>query len=77
VAQPRWFWIARSFVGKQKVKGAEFRIEFPEDFGAIEIEAYEDKTGDGRSGDDRTAPTQPFTIGSRDQNDILIKFATE
>lgn len=67
---------ARSFLGKNRVNGSEFVIEFPEDYGAIEIEAYQDLTGDGRTPDDiATSYAQnPITIGSDPISDVVIRF---
>jgi len=67
---------ARSFLGKSKVDGTTFAIDFPEDYGAIEIEAYQDLTGDGRSPDDisTTYAQNPITIAGAAISDIVIRF---
>jgi hypothetical protein len=67
---------ARSFLGKNKVTGSTFAIDFPEGYGPIEIEAYQDLTGDGRSPDDisTTYAQNPITIGSDPISDLVIRF---
>ncbi len=42
----------RNFLGRRTVVGPEVVLAFPEGFGAIEIEGYDDLTGDQRSADD-------------------------
>lgn len=42
----------RNFLGRRSMSGPEVVVPFPEGYGEIEVEAYVDTTGDGRSGDD-------------------------
>jgi hypothetical protein len=56
----------RSFLGKVEASGGRWEAKFPKDFGPIEIQAYQDLTGDGPTGDDpqlRYSPS-PVTIGT-------------
>jgi hypothetical protein len=49
------------------VQVGEWSQELPAGFGAVEVEAYQDLTGDSRTGDDPSARTErPVTIGDAD-----------
>lgn len=45
----------RSYLGKRVVDAGVWTLEVPENYGAIEVEAYQDLTGDSRTGDDPAA----------------------
>jgi hypothetical protein len=45
----------RSYLGKRVVDAGTWTQAFPEGFGAVEVEAYQDLTGDSRTGDDPAA----------------------
>ncbi|MDP2305226.1 MAG: hypothetical protein Q8P18_04285 [Pseudomonadota bacterium] len=48
----------RSYLGKRVVDAGAWAQAFPENYGAVEVEAYQDLTGDSRTGDDPSARTQ-------------------
>lgn len=63
----------RSYLGKRAVAPGEWSQAFPVDFGRVEIEAYQDLTGDSRTGDDPAARLQgPVTVGSEDITGIAL-----
>jgi hypothetical protein len=67
---------ARTFLGKIPTSDTAFSLEVPTDFGNLELEAYIDLTGDGRSGDDIsvTCPCNPLKIESTDIFGLIIPF---
>lgn len=57
----------RTYLGKRVVDAGTWTQAFPEGFGALEIEAYQDLTGDSRTGDDPAARTErPVQIAADD-----------
>ena len=66
----------RTYVGKIRPVNGKFSVDFPVDYGAIELEAYQDLTGDSRTADDSAAPysQNPVSIGSVPVPDIKIQF---
>ncbi|MDP2317691.1 MAG: hypothetical protein Q8P41_32695 [Pseudomonadota bacterium] len=57
----------RSYLGKRVVEAGGWSQEFPEDFGSVEVEAYQDLTGDSRTGDDPAARMErPVILGQDD-----------
>ena len=66
----------RTYVGKIRPVNGKFSVDFPVDYGAIELEAYQDLTGDSRTADDIAAPysQNPVSIGSVPVPDIKIQF---
>lgn len=67
----------RSFLGrKDNVTSGTWEQAFPKDYGAIEVEAYIDPTGDGRSPDDivTSYSGNPVTIASDDVGGIDLIF---
>ena len=45
----------RGYLAKRIVPAGPWTQEFPENFGSVEVEAYQDLTGDSRTGDDPAA----------------------
>lgn len=66
----------RTYVGKIRPVNGVFSADFPVDYGAVELEAYQDLTGDSRTSDDIAAPysLNPVSIGSVPVPDIKIQF---
>ncbi len=66
----------RTYAGKIRPVDGKFSADFPVDYGAIELEAYQDLTGDSRTADDIAAPysQNPVSIGSVPVPDIKIQF---
>jgi hypothetical protein len=57
----------RSYLGRTTVSVGAFRVEVPRGIGPLELEAYQDLTGDSRSADDPSARTErPVDVGSVD-----------
>lgn len=63
----------RSYLGKRVVALGEWSQELPAGFGAVEVEAYQDLTGDSRTGDDPSARVQrPIVIGDSDVGGVSL-----
>ncbi|MFN7145269.1 MAG: hypothetical protein ACK4YP_15960, partial [Myxococcota bacterium] len=63
----------RSYLGKRTVAAGAWTQTFPRDYGAVEIEAYQDLTGDSRTGDDPAARLErPLTIADTDVEGISL-----
>ena len=63
----------RSYLGKRIVPLGAWTQDFPVDYGAVEVEAYQDLTGDSRTGDDPAARTEkPVTIAGEDVTGISL-----
>lgn len=63
----------RSYLGKKQITGKEWSQAFPKDYGGVEIEAYQDLTGDSRTGDDPAARLErPLTVGDSDIDGISL-----
>jgi len=57
----------RSYLGKLIVSAGPWKQEFPAGYGAVEVEAYQDLTGDSRSGDDPSGRLEgTITLGDSD-----------
>jgi hypothetical protein len=50
----------RSYLGRVAVEPGAFSFEVSAALGKVELEAYQDLTGDSRSADDPVARTDPF-----------------
>jgi hypothetical protein len=63
----------RSYLGKRVVPPGAWSQEFPVDYGPVEVEAYQDLTGDSRTGDDPSGRTErPLTIADTDVSGISL-----
>lgn len=63
----------RSYLGKRTVAAGAFTQAFPKGYGSVEIEAYQDLTGDSRTGDDPAARLErPLTIADTDVEGISL-----
>jgi hypothetical protein len=57
----------RTYLGRATVAPGAFSLEVPRDFGPLELEAYQDLTGDSRSADDPAVRTErPVDVGGSD-----------
>lgn len=57
----------RSYLGKKLVAVGAWSQEFPVGYGPVEVEAYQDITGDSRTGDDPSARlSRPAIVGESD-----------
>lgn len=66
----------RSYLGKIRPLDGKFSVEFPVNYGPIELEAYQDLTGDSRTSDDIAAAYSgnPVTIATEPVTGISIRF---
>lgn len=61
----------RAYLFKKSVNAGPWTQELPADLGPLEVEAYQDLTGDSRTGDDPSARTQsPVIVGSENVKGI-------
>jgi hypothetical protein len=63
----------RTYLGRRIVPAGAFSQAFPAGYGPVEIEAYQDLTGDSRTGDDPAARmTSPVVIAGDDVGGISL-----
>jgi hypothetical protein len=63
----------RAYLGKRKIAAGDFTQAFPVGYGAVEIEAYQDLTGDSRTGDDPAARLEhALVIGQDDVSGVVL-----
>ncbi len=63
----------RSYLGKRTVQPGAWSQAFPVGYGGVEVEAYQDLTGDSRTGDDPAGRLErPISIGETDVEGISL-----
>lgn len=63
----------RTFLFKREVEDGAFEIRVPPDLGEVELEAYQDLTGNGPSEDDPKGRVAPFSVGDEDRAGLDIE----